>query len=116
MAKKEVKEICKILKFWSCYWERSCDDNKTKCLLCTKENLKLQSKLRKALLCKENLTLIKLQEIAQNEEAANREASDIEQEKVKDPVNLTNFSGEHISRQSIKKCFKSVEINVLKDI
>ena len=44
------------------------------------------NKLRKILLCEQNLTLTKLQEIFRNE-TANRQASDIELEKLNGPVN-----------------------------
>ena len=64
------------------------------------------SKLRKVLLREENLNLIKLQEISRNEEIANRQTSDFEQEKLKDPENLLNLSREHKGRQANKKCFK----------
>ena len=45
------------------------------------------NKLRKILLCEQNLTLTKLQEIFRNEETANTQTSDIELEKLKGPVN-----------------------------
>ena len=65
------------------------------------------NKLRKTLLREQNLILTKLQEISRNEEAANWQASDVEHEKLKDPVNKLSkpfYKGK--DAHSDKKCFK----------